>query len=121
MAIGDISERRFAEDRPSDSTSGCPECGGQVRTNSVETTCEECGPVLDESPIDHALGRRAFDDDENDPENGSADHADPSLHSSVTGESSRISAGSYCRTEYFASTVLRECVYPEDFTPSSDF
>jgi hypothetical protein len=27
---------------------------------------------------------------------------------------------SYCRTEYSASTVLRECVYPEDFTPISD-
>jgi hypothetical protein len=26
----------------------------------------------------------------------------------------------YCRTEHFASTVLREWVYPQDFTPSSD-
>jgi len=67
MATRDIYERRFDEEVPSDTTSGCPECGGQVRTNSVETTCEDCGLVLEESPIDHGPEWRAFDDDENDP------------------------------------------------------
>ena len=68
MASSDIYERRFDEDVPSDTTSGCPECGGRVRTNSVETTCEDCGLVLDESPIDHGPEWRSFDDDEHDPE-----------------------------------------------------
>lgn len=68
MATSNIYERRFDEDVPSDTISGCPECGGRVRTNSVETTCEGCGLVLDESPIDHGPEWRSFDDDENDPE-----------------------------------------------------
>jgi transcription initiation factor TFIIB len=68
MATSDIYERRFDEEVPGDTNSGCPECGGQVRTNAVETTCEDCGLVLDESPIDHGPEWRAFDDDENDPE-----------------------------------------------------
>jgi len=68
MATSDIYERRFDEDVPSDTTSNCPECGGQVRTNAVETTCEDCGLVLDDSPIDHGPEWRVFGDDENDPE-----------------------------------------------------
>ena len=68
MAPSDISERWFNEDVPGETTSSCPECGGRVRTNAVETTCENCGLVLDESPIDHGPEWRSFDDDENDPE-----------------------------------------------------
>jgi transcription initiation factor TFIIB len=68
MATSDIYERRFEEDVLSETTSGCPECGGRVRTNSVERTCEDCGLVLDESPIDHGPEWGAFDDDENYPE-----------------------------------------------------
>jgi hypothetical protein len=40
--------------------------------------------------------------------------------SAVVRPVARRQRASYCRTAYFASTVLRECVYPEDFTPSSD-
>lgn len=36
----------------------------QVRTNSVETVCEDCGLVIDEQRIDHGPEWWAFEDDE---------------------------------------------------------
>jgi len=68
MATSDSFDHRFDEDVPSDSTNGCPECGGRVRTNSIETICEECGFVLDEQPIDHGPEWRSFEDDQTNPE-----------------------------------------------------
>ena len=63
MATRHIYETDFDEDVSNDSTP-CPECGGQVRTNSVETICEDCGLVIDEQRIDHGPEWRAHDQDQ---------------------------------------------------------
>jgi transcription initiation factor TFIIB len=69
MPARDIYERTFDEDgHDHRGSSGCPECGGTVHTNSVETTCDDCGLVLSEHPIDHGPEWRSFDDDRDDPE-----------------------------------------------------
>lgn len=63
MAISNIYESGFDEDVQIDeSTSGCPECGGRVEMNAVETVCEECGLVIDEHAIDHG-GEPVYDDE----------------------------------------------------------
>ena len=50
MATRNIYETTFDEDVQTDSSANqCPECGGQVTTNAVETVCEDCGLVVDES------------------------------------------------------------------------
>ncbi|ELZ28967.1 transcription initiation factor TFB [Halogeometricum pallidum JCM 14848] len=64
MATRDIYERGFDEDVSTDNTTACPECNGRVRTNTVETACEDCGLVIDEQQIDHRPEWRTFDDDE---------------------------------------------------------
>ncbi|MFC6838337.1 transcription initiation factor IIB [Halomarina ordinaria] len=48
--------------------SSCPECDGQIVHDDEhgETTCEECGLVLDENSIDHGPEWRAFHTDEKD-------------------------------------------------------
>jgi len=63
MSLRHIYERTFDEDIPSieRSSSGCPECGGLVHTNSIETACEDCGLVLEDRPIDHGPEWQAFD------------------------------------------------------------
>ena len=50
------------------SRSSCPECAGQIIHDHQhgETTCEECGLVLDELPIDRGPEWRAFNSDEKD-------------------------------------------------------
>jgi len=53
MATREIYGQTFDEDVSSDRTPTCAECGGQVRTNSIETACEDCGLIIDEQPIDH--------------------------------------------------------------------
>jgi len=64
MATRDIYESGFDEDVQIDeSTSSCPECGGRVETNAVETVCEECGLVIDEHAIDHG-GEPVYDDED---------------------------------------------------------
>jgi len=68
MATSDSYDHRFDEDVPSGSTTGCPDCGGRVRTNSIETVCEDCGLVLHEEPIDHGPEWRSFEDDRTNPE-----------------------------------------------------
>lgn len=69
MASRDIYERTFGEDVQADaSTNQCPECGGHVTTNAVETVCEDCGIVLDSQPIDYGPEWREFEDDEPDSE-----------------------------------------------------
>ncbi|AXG09745.1 transcription initiation factor IIB [Haloplanus rubicundus] len=63
MPLKDVYERNFDEDVPAagQSSRGCPECGGLVHTNSIETTCEDCGLVLEDRPIDHGSEWRALD------------------------------------------------------------
>lgn len=64
MATRDIYDNGFDEDVPTDNTTVCAECNGRVRTNSVETACEDCGLVIEEQQIDHGPEWRTFDDDE---------------------------------------------------------
>ncbi|GGL41755.1 transcription initiation factor IIB [Halarchaeum grantii] len=55
MASREIYANGFDEDvQTDDQANGCPECGGRVETNTVETVCEECGLVLTEHAIDHS-------------------------------------------------------------------
>lgn len=55
MASREIYANGFDEDVQTDNqTNGCPECGGRVATNTVETVCEACGLVLEEHAIDHS-------------------------------------------------------------------
>lgn len=63
MATSDIYRRTFDEDVP---TNDCPECGGNVVTNTRETRCDDCGLVIAESPIDRGPDWRSFDDPDTD-------------------------------------------------------
>jgi len=63
MATRDIYGQTFDEDVSSDQTPTCAECGGQVRTNSMETVCEDCGLIIDEPQIDHGPDWRNSTDD----------------------------------------------------------
>ena len=49
--------------RPADEQTSCPECGGQLVSDSehAETVCEDCGLVVDEGEIDRGPEWRAFD------------------------------------------------------------
>lgn len=62
MATREIYSTSFDEDVSDDSTA-CPECSGQMRTNAVETVCEDCGLVVDEQRLDHGPEWRAYDED----------------------------------------------------------
>ena len=43
-----IYETTFDEDvQPGSNANQCPECGGRVATNAVETACDDCGLVID--------------------------------------------------------------------------
>ena len=53
MATRDIYDNSFDEDVPSNTTNQCPECDGQVSTNSQETSCEDCGLIISEHRTDH--------------------------------------------------------------------
>jgi len=65
MATRDIYETSFNENvQTNSSTNSCPECSGRVATNSVETICEDCGPVIDEQRIDHGPEWRTHDQDQ---------------------------------------------------------
>jgi transcription initiation factor TFIIB len=63
MATRDIYDSGFDEDVSND-TIPCPKCEGQVRTNSVETVCEDCGLIIDEQRIDHGPEWRTHDQDQ---------------------------------------------------------
>ena len=63
MATRHIYETSFDEDVSNNNTP-CPECKGQVRTNSVETICEDCGLVINEQQIDYGPEWRNHDQDE---------------------------------------------------------
>jgi len=58
-----IYERAFDEDVTTAAWShdDCPECGGLVHTNSIETACDDCQLVINDQPIDHDPEWVAFD------------------------------------------------------------
>lgn len=63
MATRDIYESGFDEDVANEQTRACPECDGRIRTNAVETVCDECGLVVGEQRIDHSPEWRTFEGD----------------------------------------------------------
>ncbi len=63
MVTKNVYETGFDEDVSNDNTP-CPKCSGQVRTNSVETSCEDCGLVIHEQRIDHGPEWRTHDQDQ---------------------------------------------------------
>jgi transcription initiation factor TFIIB len=56
------------EEQETESTDGCPECGGLVVTDEEhgESVCADCGLVVEEDGIDHGPEWRAFDSQEKD-------------------------------------------------------
>ncbi len=62
MATREIYGQTFDEDVSSDRTATCAECGGQVRTNSIETACEDCGLIIDEPQIDYGPEWRSYNE-----------------------------------------------------------
>jgi len=60
MATREIYAQTFDEDVSSDQYATCAECGGQVRTNSIETACEDCGLIIDEPQIDYGPEWRSY-------------------------------------------------------------
>ena len=61
MTRSDIYDRRFDEDVQTPNNA-CPECDGLVTTNTSETVCEDCGLVIDETPVDHGPEWRTFEE-----------------------------------------------------------
>ena len=53
MATRETYGQTFDEDVSSDRSATCAECVGQIRTNSMETACEDSGLIIDELRIDH--------------------------------------------------------------------
>ncbi|AXG06341.1 transcription initiation factor IIB family protein [Haloplanus rubicundus] len=82
MSLNDIYERNFDEDVPTadQSSSGCPECGGLVHTNSIETVCEDCGLLIEDRPIDDGQEWRAFDETERDDRERTGPPLTPARH-----------------------------------------
>lgn len=65
MATRDIYATTVDEDVQEETKSNnCPECGGRITTNAVETICEKCGLIVDEQQTDHGPEWRACDRDE---------------------------------------------------------
>lgn len=65
MPARDIYERTFdKDDTDSANSSDCPDCGGPVHTTGIETTCGDCGLVIEDHPIDYGPEWRAFDETE---------------------------------------------------------
>ncbi|WP_058365560.1 transcription initiation factor IIB [Haloparvum sedimenti] len=63
MRTSEPYERTFDEEPQRDDQPGCPDCGGRVTTTGHETVCDDCGLVLDASPIDHGPEWRTFEDE----------------------------------------------------------
>ncbi|GAB3411196.1 transcription initiation factor IIB family protein [Haloparvum alkalitolerans] len=55
-------DRTFDEEPQRDDQPGCPDCGGRVTTTGHETVCDDCGLVLEASPIDHGPEWREFEE-----------------------------------------------------------
>ncbi|MDF9745930.1 TFIIB-type zinc ribbon-containing protein [Natrinema salsiterrestre] len=51
MAARDVYTTAFDENVQT-TTTACPDCGGSVRQADRETTCEDCGLVLEENQLD---------------------------------------------------------------------
>jgi transcription initiation factor TFIIB len=52
MTTSDSYDRYFDEDVQRGTTDPCPECGGDVRTNTAETVCRDCGLIIDDHAVD---------------------------------------------------------------------
>jgi len=62
----------------------CPRCFGRVTSTDTEHYCEECGLVVEESPVDRGPDWRSFADSERNPERaapGNPNHADRGMGS----------------------------------------
>ena len=61
-------EKEVEQQQETERTDVCPECGGNVVTDSEhgETVCQDCGLVVEEDEIDHGPEWRAFDSSEKD-------------------------------------------------------
>lgn len=68
MSLRDIYERSFDEDlpRPIDGEN-CPECDGQLVVEGWETSCSECGLIVEDQPIDPGPEWVTRDEDEQEP------------------------------------------------------
>ncbi|MFC7114682.1 transcription initiation factor IIB family protein [Natronoarchaeum sp. GCM10025703] len=61
MSLRDVYETGFDEDDgQTTNRTACPECDGGLQTVGGETTCTECGVIVDEYRIDHAAAKRSF-------------------------------------------------------------
>ncbi len=63
MATSDHFKPTADEEELRDASAGCPECGGGLRMNSIETVCEDCGLIVAEHRIDHGPEWRTLADD----------------------------------------------------------
>lgn len=52
MTTSDSYNRRFDEEIQCGTADPCPECGGDIRTNTAEIACEDCGLIIDAQAID---------------------------------------------------------------------
>ena len=61
-------DRSTKESTDAEETLHCPECGGNLTTDTEhgETVCADCGLVVEEDEIDHGPEWRAFDSNEKD-------------------------------------------------------
>lgn len=65
MSVRPVYERRFDDDDGQTiNKETCPDCSGVLRTTGGETTCEECGLIVNEYRIDHAATATNYSDDE---------------------------------------------------------
>ncbi|WP_117594466.1 transcription initiation factor IIB [Haloprofundus halophilus] len=65
MSLRDIYESGFDEESGKTTTATtCPECSGTLVTEGGESSCTECGLIVDEHRLDHGPEWRSFSDDE---------------------------------------------------------
>ena len=64
MSLSDVYEKTFDESHGTIDTTTCPECPGDLVTDGGETTCTECGLIVDEYWIDHGPEHFSEDIDE---------------------------------------------------------
>ena len=64
MSLRDVYETGFDEDDGKTiNRTTCTECDGRLRTVGGETTCTDCGLIVDEYRIDHSATKRSFPGD----------------------------------------------------------
>lgn len=69
MSVRAVYDRSFDEDDGKTINKEiCPECSGVLRTEGGETTCDDCGLIVDEHRIDHGATPQDYPDDETDTE-----------------------------------------------------